>query len=486
MKASTDYPTVLVIFGATGNLAETKIFPSLFDLFLGGFISDSFHVVAFARKQFSDQDYQSLVSDWIKKGKSEVDEVKLSNFLSRVHYIVGNFDDEHAYEALQKKLLKVDEEVFKVCSNKLFYLAVPPNLYENILNRIAFSGLSIPCIGPGGGWTRILIEKPFGNDLQTARSLDHLLGLLFEEDQIFRIDHYLAKETIQNILAFRFGNGIFEPLWNKNHIVSVDIIASESNTIGSRGAFYDDIGALKDVGQNHLLQMLALIALPAPSDFSATSIRKARAEVLSSLVLPTKNDVYRARYAGYVNEKNVKDNSTTETAFALRVFLNTPRWEGVPFFLGSGKGFSESEVSITVYFKRPRMLGFGGEDCERENALMFRIQPKEGITLSFLAKRPGFGIELHEKQLSFSYEDETKKPNELKIPNAYERVLYDCIRGDQTLFTSTAEVDASWSFVASVIDAWQSVKLSEYDKKVPFRLWARNNFTEGFGDPNIK
>lgn len=483
MQVVTTHPTLLVIFGATGNLAETKIFPSIFDLLSKGSITDSFHVVAFARKPFTDAAYRELISMWVKKTKKAADEDLLRSFLSRIYYVQGNFDEAKAYQTLQEKLIVVDEKVCGTCSNKLFYLATPPTLYENILNQIALSGLSIPCIGPRGGWTRLLIEKPFGNDLETARSLDHLLGLLFEEDQIFRIDHYLAKETLQNILAFRFANGIFEPLWNKDHIVSVDIVMSESKTVGNRGAFYDGIGALKDVGQNHLLQMLALITLERPADFTASSVRDARALICKTFISPKKEDVVRARYTGYTQEENVSSLSETETAFLLRTFIDTPRWKGVPFYLGSGKGFAESEVSITLYFKRPPMNAFGGEAREWENALTFHIQPKEGIELSFLAKRPGFDMEVEDRHLSFSYPEIRDSEEGRKTPNAYERVLFDCIKGDQTLFASTAEVDASWSYVASIVEAWQGIPLKEYEVGTSFRSWARNHFKEGFGDP---
>ncbi len=477
MIVATHHPTLLVIFGATGNLAETKIFPSLFHLFEEGRLPKDFHVVAFARKPFSDASFRSLVSSWL----TNISDRSHTSFLERIHYVPGDFDNNAAYANLSEKLHSFDEATFSACSNKLLYLAVPPHLYEPILKHISHVGLSIPC-HDNAGWTRILLEKPFGNDLVTAQKLDHMLGTMFDEQQIFRIDHYLAKETLQNILAFRFSNGMFEPLWNNKHIAAVDVIMSESHDVKKRGAFYDGVGALKDVGQNHLLQMLALVAMDRPSDFNAEAIRAKRAAILTSLKTPKKEDVVRGQYVGYRYEAGVAPDSHTETAFALKTFLHTPRWAGVPFFLGSGKGFHSSHASITVYFKRPDMCAFGGDACAYENALMFRLHPHEGIEISFLAKQPGFGMELERRKLSFTYHDPVRTMG--RAPTAYERVLFDCIKGDQTLFASTAEVDASWSYIAKVIDAWQSQTVQSYDRHVPFVLWARSFFPAGFGDPD--
>jgi glucose-6-phosphate 1-dehydrogenase len=474
MSPSSEHPTVLILLGATGNLAETKIYPALLDLSVAGLLPSEFRIISFARKQLSDTEYRGIVNRWLHSARPDAQVAHIERILAGIHYVRGDFDDDASYARLSSALADFDATVFAGrCSNKLFYLAIPPALYENVLTRIARSGLSIPCLDKSG-WTRVLIEKPFGNDVATAHALDTLLGKLFEEDQIFRIDHYLAKETLQNILAFRFGNALFEPLWNHEHIDRIDIILSEAKTIGSRGALYEGLGALKDVGQNHALQMLALVAMEQPSSLESIAVRAERTRVLDALVVY--QQPVRGQYKGYKKEENVSGDSMTETAFAFRAHVNTPRWKNVLFTVASGKGFSESKAEIRVHFKRPTVCMWGTDSCARGNELTFRIQPKEGIALSFLVKRPGFSGELEERHLAFSYGDGA---GFARLPDAYERVLFDCIKGDQTLFASTREVDVSWRFIEEVVKSWSTIPMGSYEQKSDIEKWLQEVFDQG-------
>jgi glucose-6-phosphate 1-dehydrogenase len=400
----------------------------------------------------------------IKPGQFREEDVK--HFLDHMTYEQGMFDASESYLHLAARL-KVIDDGWKQCSNKLFHLATPPSLYDVILDRIAESGLSIPC-GGELGWTRILIEKPFGNDVETARALDKKLGKLFKEEQIFRIDHYLAKEAAQNILTFRFANTLFEPLWNRNHIDKVHIKLLEKIDIEGRGSLYDNVGALKDVGQNHMLQMLALIAMDEPLKFDAKNIRKERAKALNRLAKITPRMLpkvaVRGQYEGYATEPGVKTGSQTETYFRILANVDGPRWKGVPFFLESGKALHETRAEIDLYFKNPGRRSRDKGDVERQNVLTFKIQPDEGIKIRFWVKTPGYdaSTSVEAKTLKFQYSD---VPAFKTLPDAYERVLHDAIIGDQTLFTSTDEVLAAWKFITPIVNAWRmAVPLTIYKK----------------------
>ena len=456
-------PTCIVIFGVTGDLASRKLFPALFDLFQKGALPEKYRIVGFSRRPLSQDEFAKIITDSLAK-KNPCAE-KLADFLARSSYQQGNFDELVSYEGLAKRLAEIDEKEFGQCSNKLFYLSVPPNLYEGIFNQLSHSGLTIPC-GGDKGWTRVLVEKPFGRDSESAERLDMLLGKLFKEEQIFRIDHYLAKETLQNILTFRFSNSIFEPLWNREHVESVHIRLFEKLDLQGRGAFFDDVGMLRDVGQNHMLQMLALVAMEKPADFSAKSIRENRAKVFRELLpvpaklLPLK--AIRAQYEGFREEKGVKSDSETETYFRLQAEILNRRWKGIPFFLEAGKALDESRAEISIRFKsgmKP-ICPIDGEDCG-QNVLTFRIQPDEGIAIEFFTKTPGLAFEAEPKTLSYKYSDANQGA---KIPDAYEKVLYDCVRGDQTLFTSTDEVHATWKYMTPIIENLRHLPLKAYPK----------------------
>jgi len=469
-KNQKDYtlskPTIIVIFGATGDLCIRKLIPSFFNLYKKGMLPQNFRIVAFSRRPMTDEQYHDFIKEEQQKRKLTVLEgPEFKKFLKHVSYQEGLFDEPESYKNLKKKLIGMDTKEFKRCSNKLFYLAVPPDLYQTILKNLSYHGLTIAC-SDGEGWTRILIEKPFGRDDETAKKLDQMLSKLFREEQIFRIDHYLAKETLQNILMFRFSNMLFEPTWNKNFIEKIEIKIYEKIDVQGRGAFYDNIGALRDVGQNHILRMLALIAMENPHSLDSNAVRSERYKVMKSIQPIEGKDVdkytIRGQYKDYRKEKSVDSNSQTETYFKIKAFINNARWKGVPFYLESGKAMKESKAEILVHLKESNAYLCPNEGgCDFKNVIAFKIQPEEGISIRFWAKKPGLVSTLEPRELSFLYNDAATNH---KTVDAYERVLFDCIKGDQTFFTSTDEVLASWKFVTPIIESWKKSKLHFYDK----------------------
>lgn len=454
-------PVTMVIFGGTGDLAEQKLIPALADLQQADCLPEQFSIVGFSRKDLSDAEYQMFIKGALeKKGK-----VVTESLVRNGKYKQGDLTNLDSYTALAAYLHSIDEELGQ-CSDKLFYVAVPPALYESVFTNLAASGLAVPCKmhARDGAWTRLLVEKPFGDDEQHATELDALLGRLFAEEQVFRIDHYIAKETVQNILTFRFANSMFEQLWNADSIESVDIEIAESFDIKKRGVFYDAVGSLKDVGQNHLLQMLALVAMDEPDSLDATSIRLARADVLKhvSLYSDITDSVIRGQYAGYREVVGVAPDSTTETFFKAKLRVDTPRWKNVPFYISNGKALNETATRITVTFKERAGSVFAQQGGQvHKNILTFTIQPNEGISITCMVKRPGFAYLPEEKQLSFSY-----PIHEARLPDAYERVFYDALRGDQTLFISTEEVLAQWRLIMQIIEQWSVLPLHPYERGV--------------------
>ena len=441
-------PTIFVIFGITGDLAQRKLLPSLLSLYVKKLLPEKFAIIGVSRRLLSREEFRQFVRDEINIKFGQYREEDVKHFLDHMSYVQGSFDTDDMYTRLAERLQSIDKQQFKTCSNKLFHLSVPPTLYENILDHLSSSGLTVPC-GPEEGWTRVLIEKPFGNDSETAKQLDKKLGELFHEDQIFRIDHYLAKEALQNILVFRFANSLFEPLWNNRYIDRVHIKLFEKLDVEGRGAFYDGVGALRDVGQNHVLQMLALIAMEQPETLDAQHIRQERAKILKNLHC---EEIVRGQYAGYREEKGVADGSMTETYFRIEAHIDTGRWKKTPFYLESGKALDESKTEIDIYFKNK---------TDEQNILTFRVQPDEGIKIRFWVKKPGLGMEIEPKPLKFKY---SEFPTKAAIPDAYEKVIYDAILGDQTLFTSTDEVLAAWKFITPILKNWGGLPLERYPK----------------------
>lgn len=457
-------PTILVALGATGDLMTKKIVPALFHLFKKRQLPTFFKVVGFSRRNISDKEFQNNIVKIISKRKDiAAQKARLNSFGKLFSYQQGQFQNKLDYHNLNKTLSNIDKK-WGVCSNKLFYLAVPPQFYEVIFNNISSSNLSEPC-GPEEGWTRVIVEKPFGRDLKSAQGLDSLLNNLFQETQLYRIDHYLAKEMLQNILAFRFSNNIFKKGWDNQLIERIDIKLLENIGVEDRGSFYDDIGALRDVGQNHLLQMLALVTMQHPGNFDADSIRKQRKEILATLHVPSqgeiKKDTFRAQYQGYRKIKGVNPRSKTETYFKLRAFLDTPQWKGVPITLESGKRSKKQIKEITVTFRHPSPCL-----CQAErhynNKIIFHLEPHEGITIQFWSKKPGMRMEIEERRFDFLYRNQEKRS---QYTEEYEKLLLDCIAGDQTLFVSTDEIRAMWKFVDPIIRAWQEnlVPLKSYE-----------------------
>lgn len=460
-------PTTIVIFGAMGNLSRIKLIPALWQLFIRGNLPEKFHFLGFSSGEMTTEAFREYVKGIIdEKCKDSTFEELKGIFLSKITYLSGNFTDVESYKKLAVTIEGIDGEM-GMCSSKLFHLAVQPTLYETIFEMLHTTGLSDMC-GGVGGWTRILVEKPFGSDWNTANLLDHRIGSLFRDEQIFRVDHYLGKESMQNILAFRFSNSLLEHLWSKDHIEAVHIRLFEKIGVEGRGAFYDKVGALRDVGQNHLLQMLALTAMEEPGFFEANLIREARAKVLSSLRMIAPNEmgtsVKRAQYEGFKQEESVNPFSKTETYFAITAHVDNERWSGVPFYLESGKMLGEAVAEIEIVFRGKNVCMFlcpPEESKTPQNRMVLRFQPKEEITLSFWAKKLGFDMDLEQKVMSFSYTNDGTKE---QVPDAYEHVIYDCIVGDQKLFASTEEVLASWNFVTPIIKQWDELPLTEYPK----------------------
>ena len=462
------HPTTVVILGATGDLAQKKIYPALFDLWRRDLLPRDFAIIAFARREYTDDIYRDFVKDaLLAKNKEETDELRA--FLLLITYVQGPLDMAEGYQILAKALHAYDERSH-VCSNKLFYLAVPPTLYEPIFTHLATSGLTVPCV-PGENedrtiWARILVEKPFGNSLGEAQKLDELLGSLFEDEQIYRIDHYLAKETVQNIVSFRFNNSIFEPLWRKEHIEHVEVRVLEKAIVGQRGAFYDGVGALADVGQNHLLQMLALTAIERPCPDATTALHEARAHILKHVHVADM-PIVRSQYAGYREEPGVQPDSETETYFRAAVTIDSDRWRGVPFVLESGKAVDHSHAEISVFFRSDTSCQCEQHHSEHQNVLTFTIQPNEGITFTLWTKKPGFEDDTVATPLHFSY---AQQSNTEVVHDAYERVLFDCIRGDRTLFVDQVAIEEQWRIVSEIKDAWQHIPLGTYTVGSPVEI----------------
>lgn len=464
-------PTVFVIFGATGDLARKKIFPALFNLYITKQLPEKFKVIGAARKAASEAEFDSYLRKiLIEFEGSEPDKKQLEGFLEVCSYHQAQFGNMDDYKAIAKEL-GMNDNGWSICSNKLFYLAVPPEQYEMLLQHIADSGLTEPC-SPEEGWTRVLIEKPFGKDAKTAENIESLLGKLFKEEQIYRIDHYLAKEMIQNILTFRFANNLLEESWNNKFIEKIEVRMLESFGVENRGAFFDGLGALRDVGQNHMLQMLALATMNCPASFSSDHVRESRQQLLQDLRIPDEDYVkrytFRAQYEGYKEISGVKQNSQTETYFRIKAFIDNPRWQGVPIILESGKRLDKTKSEIVITYK-DTVPGIAGSDTTQKikNKVFFRIDPKEEINIAFVSKKPGLKMDIEERDFEFVYR---KTKASYEKAEDYQRILLDCIRGDQFLFVTTSEVEAMWRFIDPIVSSWAQ-------KIVPLRTYPQNTKT---------
>jgi glucose-6-phosphate 1-dehydrogenase len=459
-------PCALVLFGATGDLAHRKLVPALFQLARGGNLPSECAIVGFARRDWTDADLRALYEKSLtKSGGPDFREV-WSQFAGRIFFSPGTFDDPAAFQKLRETLARVDKTL-DTQGNRVYYLAVAPENFSTIIHRLGEAGL----IYPGSQerpWSRVVIEKPFGHDLQSARALNREISAVLDENQVYRIDHYLGKETVQNIHALRFGNSIFEPVWNRRYVASVQItVAEEVGMPGGRGAYYDTAGTIRDMVQNHMMQLLCLVAMEPPVDLSADAVRNEKVKVLQALPRWRPEDVYRnvvrAQYTdgslqgsevvGYLQEKGVAPDSKTDTFVAIRLELSNWRWAGVPFFLRTGKCLPKRATEIAISFHRPPAELFEPEADGRSgsNQLVLRIQPNEGASLSFEAKVPGSRRRLQEVRMDFRYGTAFAVPP----PEAYERLLLDVMLGDPTLYTRTDEVESAWRFITSILDAWQ-------------------------------
>jgi len=452
-------PFIMVIFGATGDLTQNKLFPGLLSLFNQGILPKDFYIIGFSRRDLDSENFRDYFEDLTgRKGWSE--------FSKHLFYEKGHFEEEEGYRNLTKKLLEIDKKI-GACITRFFYLATPPDNYETILFNLLTTKLSEGCGHKTAQFTRIIIEKPFGKDLETAKSLDKKLAEMFDEKQIFRVDHYLAKETVQNMLAFRFANGIFEPVWNKDHIDHVQITWGEEEGVGKRARFFEGIGMLRDVAQNHLMQLLAAVAMEQPKSFTKEGLREARANVVKSIrkINTSEVDKYvvRAQHAGHKDEKDVPKDSETETYVAMKLFVDTPRFENVPFYLRAGKKMAQNIVEISVVFIQTCHILFKEYGCpEVGNVLTFRIQPDEGITLRIIAKKPGHKLDLDTVNMKFAYKEDFGTSG----LEAYEKILLDIFQGDQSLFNRSDELESSWELITNILEGWKKNKspLFEYQE----------------------
>jgi glucose-6-phosphate 1-dehydrogenase len=462
-------PCVMVILGATGDLTERKLAPALYNLMLGGFLPPEFTVVGFARRDLTDEQFREHLKQGIDEFSRNrpVKESVWESFCKGIEYHRGDMNDPEAYRSLAKRLERIDRDR-GTSGNRLFYLAVPPRLYPEIVHELGSAGLVRrgPDDGRRRGWSRVIVEKPFGSDLESAQALNREIGEVFSEDQIYRIDHYLGKETVQNMAVFRFGNGIFEPIWNRRYIDSVQITVGESVGIEGRGEFYDQTGALRDIVQNHALQLLATFAMEPPVEFRAQDLRDEKVKVLRAVKpIPygeVANQTVRGQYVtgwvegekvpAYRDEPEVAPDSQTETFAAVKLAIDSWRWAGVPFYIRTGKRLATRVTEIAVQFKRAPLALFAraGTPSIDPNVLAIRIQPDEGIVLRFGAKVPGQGLQIQTVNMDFRYGSSFA----VDSPDAYETLLLDAMIGDPSLFTRDDEVEQAWEIVANVLDAW--------------------------------
>ena len=456
-------PCAVVVFGATGDLTARKLIPALYNLSRLRLLPAGFSVVGFARRDWDDVQFRALMKEAVQEHSREpLVEGLWDSFASGLHYVSGTFDDDTAYARLGERLAKQDE-AHGAGGNRLFYLATPPDAYEVIAEGLGRNNLARPA--SASGWTRLVVEKPYGRDLASARQLDKNIGQVFRERQIYRIDHYLGKETVQNILVFRFGNGIFEPIWNRRYVDNVQVSVAETVGVEGRGGYYEQAGALRDMVQNHLLQVLALVAMEPVASVSGDAVRDEKAKVFQAIV-PVESvalETVRAQYAsgaivgqpvpGYRDEEGVEPRSVTETYAGLRLHIENWRWADVPFYLRTGKRLPKRATEVAITFKTPPLQLFrqlGGGDDPTPNLLVLRIQPDEGISLRFGAKVPGTRSDVRPVNMDFRYGSSFGTDP----PEAYERLLLDAIIGDSTLFTRWDSVEAAWSLLTPVIDAW--------------------------------
>jgi len=459
-------PCAIVLFGASGDLAKRKVMPALFDLAAHDSLGERYSIVGFARTPMTDESFRQTAGEAAKtiSEGGPIDPAKWNEFANNLFYSAGDYGDQDAYARLSKRLTELDAS-HNLCGNRIFYLSTPPEVYADIIEQLGRAGLSRPC-NPKA-WVRIIVEKPFGRDLASAKELNQIVHNVFEENQVYRIDHYLGKDTVQNLLVLRFGNGIFEPLWNRNYVDHVQITAAETLGVERRGGFYETAGALRDMIQSHVLQLTSLVAVEPPASFDATAVRNEKLKVLQSIrpfdLEAVAQAVVRGQYAkgsasgktvpGYREEQGVSPKSRTETFVAAKLLIDNWRWANVPFYLRTGKRLAKRSTEIVIQFKRAPHVVFRGREAE-PNRLILNIQPDEGISISFGAKRPGTEMSIGNVNMDFSYKEGFGEATR----SAYATLVNDCVRGDATLFDRGDNVEAAWQLVDPILDVWSAAK----------------------------
>ncbi|MBK5719476.1 glucose-6-phosphate dehydrogenase [Dysgonomonas sp. Marseille-P4677] len=463
MKPKIIQDQALIIFGASGDLTYRKLIPAIFDLHKQNSLPKNFAVLGVARSSFTDDSFREKMKDGIRQFATakDIPDDELNTFCQKLHYLSINTDDNKEYSKLKERLELLDKEE-GTSGNYIFYLSTPPSLYPLVPKYLAEQGLN----EENGNFRRIIIEKPFGTDLKSAIELNKSLGQDYDEEQIYRIDHYLGKETVQNMLVTRFANGIYEPLWNRNYIHHVEITAAESIGVENRGGYYDHSGALRDMVQNHLLQLVALVAMEPPMSIDSVSIRNEKLKVFQALRPMSNDDLFKnvirgqytaanikGKYAkGYREEKDVNPDSRTETYVAMKLFIDNWRWGDVPFYVRTGKRLPTRVSEVVIHFKPapqrlfPEAVGLSNDD----NQLVIRIQPDEGILLKTKMKVPGSGYQVKNVNMDFHYSE----LQNTYLPEAYERLLLDCMVGDSTLYIRGDALEATWKFVQPLLDFW--------------------------------
>ncbi|MBA4247475.1 MAG: glucose-6-phosphate dehydrogenase [Microbacterium sp.] len=454
-------PSGLIIFGVTGDLSRKKLMPAVYDLANRGLLPPGFALIGFARRDWATQDFEQVVHDAVKQyARTPFNEEVWRQLAAGIRFVSGDFDDDGAFDRLTSTLAELDRERGTM-GNHAFYLSIPPKSFPLVTEQLRRSGLAE---AKPGEWRRVVIEKPFGSDLETARELNDVVESVFPPDSVFRIDHYLGKETVQNILALRFANMLYEPIWNANYVDHIQITMAEDIGVGGRAGYYDGIGAARDVIQNHLLQLLALTAMEEPVSFDAADLRAEKEKVLSAVRLPKDlaTGTARGQYAsgwqggewvtGFLEEEGMNPQSVTETYAAMRLDINTRRWAGVPFYLRAGKRLGRRVTEIAVVFKRAPQYLFAEAQTSAlgQNALVIRVQPDEGVTIRFGSKVPGAGMQVRDVTMDFGYGHAFTEAS----PEAYERLILDVLLGDPPLFPRHEEVELSWKILDPIEQFW--------------------------------
>src|SRR5215471_727831 len=464
-------PCTVVIFGSAGDLTKRKLLPALYNLKAAGLLPREFAIIGVARREKTPEQFREESTRDIRQfATTTVDDALWSELRETMYFQSGELSDPAVYTQLANLLAEISKR-HGTGGNVLFYLAVPPNLFGEVARRLGEAGLVRP---EGDAWRRVIVEKPFGHDLDSARALSAELAAVLREDQIYRIDHYLGKETVQNIMVFRFVNGLFEPIWNRTYVDHVQLMVAETVGVEDRGNYYETAGVLRDMIQNHMFQLLSLVAMEPPISFAADAVRDEKVKVLQAIRPMTSEEILdrtvRGQYGdgvindqpvpGYRREPKVSPTSTTETYAALKLFVENWRWAGVPFYLRSGKRLSRRQTEIVIEFRRPPLLLLEAAKANNidPNRLVLHIQPEEGIELQVKAKRPGPKVRIETVKLDFSYKDF----GQTSAATGYERLLYDCMVGDSTLFHRTDMVEAAWRIATPILEAWQYLRPPDF------------------------